>query len=159
MTAVAATLDRAGIAARIPHGGPMCLLERLLSWSADEIVCEAVDQAAARHPLRLAGTLPAACALEVASQAMALHGALCAPVDGDPKPGFLASARALRLHVRRLDDAPGPLRVQAHRVAGGAGQAMYAFSVHDAHQRLLVDGRATVVFDAPLGARPAERVR
>jgi hypothetical protein len=36
---------------------------------------------------------------------------------------------------------------------------MYAFSVHDAHQRLLVDGRASVVFDAPLGARPAERVR
>jgi len=154
MTDRPATLDRAGIAARIPHGGAMCLLQRMLSCSDAEIVCEAIDQADATHPLRLAGALPAACALEYASQAMALHGALCAHGDG-PRPGFLASARALRLHARRLDDAPGPLRVQARRLAGGAGQAMYAFALHDAQARLLVDGRATVVFDAPLRAGSA----
>ena len=32
-----ATLDHAGIAARIPHSGRMCLLDRLLSWSPTEI--------------------------------------------------------------------------------------------------------------------------
>ena len=155
MTQAPATLERTGVAARIPHSGPMCLLQRMLSWSADEIVCEAVNQAEPGHPLRLAGTLPAACALEYASQAMALHGALCAATAG-PRPGFLAGARALRLHVSRLDDAPGPLRVHAQRLAGDAAQAMYAFAVHDAHRRLLVDGRATVVFGAPLrAAEPA----
>ncbi|HEU5297464.1 MAG TPA: hydroxymyristoyl-ACP dehydratase [Burkholderiaceae bacterium] len=151
MTASPATLERAGIAARIPHAGAMCLLERMLSWRDDEVVCEAINQADERHPLRLAGTLPAACALEYASQAMALHGALCARVGG-PQPGFLASARSLRLHASRLDDAPGPLRVHAQRLSGGAGQAMYAFTLRDGHARLLVDGRATVVFDAPLRA-------
>lgn len=152
MNRTPATLDRNGIAARIPHSGPMCLLERMLSWSNDEIVCHAGNAADAAHPLRLADALPAACALEVASQAMALHGALCARASGGPTPGMLASARGVHLHVNRLDDAPGPLRVRAHRLAGVEGQAMYGFEVHDARDRLLVDGRATVVFNAPLRA-------
>jgi predicted hotdog family 3-hydroxylacyl-ACP dehydratase len=157
MNRAPATLDRAGIGARIPHAGAMCLLDGLLSWSADDIICRASNQADAMHPLRLGETLPAACALEYASQAMALHGALCAPAAGGPRPGFLASARGLRLRVRRLDDQPGPLRIHARRVAGGDGQAMYQFDVHDALDRLLVDGRATVVFDASLNAPSAQR--
>ncbi|HET7525343.1 MAG TPA: hydroxymyristoyl-ACP dehydratase, partial [Burkholderiaceae bacterium] len=123
MTGAPATLERAGIAARIPHAGPMCLLERLLCWSDDDIVCEAVNHADERHPMRLAGTLSAACALEYAGQAMALHGALCAAAGHAQRPGFLASARALRLHVPRLDDVAGPLRVRAPRLAGDAAQA------------------------------------
>ena len=150
-----ATLDHAGIAARIPHAGAMCLLEGLLSWTSDEIVCRAGNHANPAHPLRLADRLPAACALEYASQAMALHGALCAPPGTGPTPGFLASARGVRLHVQRLDDAPGPLRVRAHRLAGDAGQAIYGFELHDARERVLVDGRATVLFGAQLSV-PAE---
>jgi predicted hotdog family 3-hydroxylacyl-ACP dehydratase len=135
-----ATLDHVGIAARIPHSGPMCLLDGMLSWTADEIVCRAGNHADPAHPLRLADGLPAACALEYASQAM----------------GFLASARGVQLHVRRLDDAPGPLRVRVRRLAGDGSQAMYGFELHDARERLLVDGRATVVFGAQLRAH-AER--
>lgn len=145
-----ATLDHAGIAARIPHAGTMCLLEGMLSWTSDEIVCRAGNHADPSHPLRLADRLPAACALEYASQAMALHGALCAPSGIGAIPGFLASARGVRLHVQRLDDAPGPLVVRVRRLAGDAGQALYGFELHDARQRLLVDGRATVLFGAQL---------
>jgi predicted hotdog family 3-hydroxylacyl-ACP dehydratase len=151
-----ATLDRAGIAARIPHSGAMCLLDAMLSCTADEIVCRAGDHADPVHPLRLADTLPAACALEYAAQAMALHGALCAPSGSGPTPGFLASARGVHLHVPRLDDAPGPLRVRARRLASDAGQAMYGFELHDASERLLADGRATVLFGTQLRV-PAQR--
>ena len=150
----AATLDRAGIAARIPHGAAMCLLDGMLSCTADEIVCRAGDHTDPAHPLRLADALPAACALEYASQAMALHGALCAPAGNGATPGFLASARGVRLHVHRLDDAPGPLRVRARRLAGDSGQAMYGFELHDASERLLVDGRATVLLGAQLRVPP-----
>ena len=151
-----ATLDHAGIAGRIPHHGAMCLLERLLSWDDGTIVCQAGDHTDPAHPLRLDGVLPAASALELASQAMALHGALCSPAAAGPTPGFLASARGVRMRVRRLDDAPGPLRVRALRIAGGDAQAVYAFELRDAHDRVLVDGRATVMFGAALTV-PAER--
>jgi predicted hotdog family 3-hydroxylacyl-ACP dehydratase len=144
------TLDHDGIAARIPHQGRMCLLERLLGWSADEIRCRIVDHADPQHPLRSPGGLLAPVAIEYAAQAMALHGALAAPTGSAPRPGFLASARQVRLHVPRLDEAPGPLTVQATRLAGDGEQALYRFTLHDADGRMLVDGRTAVVLNTPL---------
>lgn len=154
MSNLPASLDHAGIAARVPHRGAMCLLDAMESCSADEIVCRIANHADAAHPLRLGETLPAASALEYASQAMALHGGLAA-AGKPPTSGFLASARDLRLHVARLDTAPGPLRVHARRLAGDAGQAMYRFELHDGDGRLLVEGRTTVVLDTPLVPRSA----
>lgn len=150
MSTTPITLDRAGIAARVPHRGAMCLLDAMESCSADEIVCRITNQADAANPLCLDDRLPAASALEYASQAMALHGSLAATAGKPPTSGFLASARDVRLHVARLDTATGPLRVRARRLAGDAGQAMYRFELHDAHGGLLVEGRATVVLDTPL---------
>ena len=145
-----ATLDRDGIAARIPHQGRMCLLDALLSWNADEVRCRASSHHDPAHPLRWAGVLPSAVALEYASQAMALHGALSALPDAVPSAGFLAAARSVTLHVPRLDDVAGALIVSAQRQAGSEQQAMYRFALHDQAGRLLVDGRATVVLNTPL---------
>ena len=157
MSGLPTTLDRAGIAARVPHQGAMCLLEAMESCSADQIVCRIGNHAAPSNPLRLDGRLPAASALEYASQAMALHGSLAASGKA-PRSGFLASARDLRFHVDRLDDASAPLRVRAQRLAGDSGQAMYRFELRDGADRLLVEGRTTVVLDTPL-ASPMARPR
>jgi predicted hotdog family 3-hydroxylacyl-ACP dehydratase len=143
-----ATLDHADIAARIPHHGRMCLLNRLLAWDSDHIECSALGHADPAHPLRLGGVLPAPTAIEYAAQAMALHGTLNARPGAAPTPGFLASVRQVRLRVPRLDDVPGALRVSAQRLAGDGHQALYSFSLHDERGRLLVDGRATVILNA-----------
>ena len=148
MTAAPATLDAAGIAARIPHAGRMCLLDALLQWDADGLRCRATSHHDAANPLRCGGLLHAAAAVEYASQAMALHGSLCAAPGEAARAGFLASVRGVRLAVPRLDDIDGPLVVVATRLAGDAGQAMYAFEVAAADGRRLVDGRATVILDA-----------
>jgi predicted hotdog family 3-hydroxylacyl-ACP dehydratase len=144
-------LDAAGIAARIPHQGTMCLLDGLLDWSATHVLCRASSHADSANPLRSPAGLLAPVAIEYAAQAMALHGSLvAAPGAVPPGPGFLASARDVRLHVARLDEAPGPLRVRAERLAGDGGQALYRFTLHDAAGRLLVEGRATVVLNQAL---------
>ncbi|MDP1899791.1 MAG: hydroxymyristoyl-ACP dehydratase [Rubrivivax sp.] len=143
-------IDHAGIAARIPHAGSMCLLDAVLGWSAHDIRCRIVNHADAVHPLRCADGLLAPCAIEYAAQAMALHGALCQPPGHAPQPGFLASARGVTLHVPRLDIWPGPLMVTATQLAADGGQALYRFELRDADDRLLVDGRAAVVLDSPL---------
>lgn len=149
------TLDHAGIAARIPHQGRMCLLDRLLAWTPDAITCRAGNQRDADHPLRSASGLLAPCAIEYAAQAMALHGGLIAPPAEGARPGYLASVRGVRLHVARLDDIDGELEIRAERLAGDASQILYVFSVADERGRALVDGRATVVLNTPLplGAR------
>jgi predicted hotdog family 3-hydroxylacyl-ACP dehydratase len=143
-----ARLDQAGIAARIPHSGKMCLLLRLDAWSDEGVQCSATSHRDPSNPLRLDGQLPAATAIEYAAQAMALHGGLAAAPGTPPTPGFLASVRGVRLHVPRLDDVAGELRVAARRLAGDGGQALYSFTLHDERGTLLVEGRATVILNA-----------
>lgn len=145
-----ATLDRDGIAARIPHRGSMCLLERLESWDAQQIHCSTRSHADPSNPLRTGDALLAPCAIEYAAQAMALHGGLSAAEGEAPSAGFLASARQVRLSVLRLDDVPGALQVRATRLSGDARQVLYAFAVGDESGRTLAEGRAVVVLNTPL---------
>ena len=150
-------LDHAGIAARIPHQGRMCLLDRLLAWDAEAIECSAAGHRDAAHPLRTPGGLLAPAAIEYAAQAMALHGALLAGAEAGEQGraavsahGYLASVRSVRLAVARLDRIAGELRVRARRLAGDGRQRLYAFEVADDAGRRLVDGRATVVLGTAL---------
>lgn len=145
-----ATLDHAAIAALVPHAGTMCLLDRCEHWDQDSIRCRATSHRDRANPLRTAGGLLAPAAIEYASQAMALHGGLAAAPGVPPRPGFLAAARSVRMHVPRLDDIEGDLVVVATKMAGDERQALYRFALEDGVGRLLVDGRATVVLNSPL---------
>jgi len=142
-------LDRAGIARLIPHSGSMCLLEGLESWDAHEIHCTTATHRRADNPLRTAGGLLSANAIEYAAQAMALHGGLIAPEDSEPSAGFLASARNVRMAVSRLDEVEGMLHVHARRLSGDASQILYEFAVKDEAGRALAEGRAVVVLNTP----------
>ena len=146
-----ATLGPDAIASRIPHQGAMCLLGSVTAWDDERIRCEAGSHRAASNPLRAHGRLGAACGVEYAAQAMALHGALIAEAHGAaggaPKTGYLASIRGLTLHVDRLDDLDGVLTITAERLSGDEHTVLYGFSLH-AGRAPLVSGRAVVVLDA-----------
>ena len=144
--------NNAAIARLIPHQGPMCLLTQLIDWDATRITCSASNHREAAHPLRSASGLLASAAIEYAAQAMALHGALCGQAAGTvASPGYLASARGVKLHRLRLDDLAGDLRIEATRQAGDDRQILYQFSVsHDGSP--VAEGRATVVLNTPLAA-------
>ena len=151
-----ATLQHDGIAALIPHSGNMCLLNLVHSWSLTDIVCSANNHRDPAHPLRTRSGLLASAAIEYAAQAMAVHGALIGQAAGAPAtPGYLASARGVKLQVLRLDDLPVPaeqadeLRIQAMRQAGDAQQILYAFTVHHG-DREIAQGRAAVVLNTAL---------
>jgi predicted hotdog family 3-hydroxylacyl-ACP dehydratase len=152
-------LDRAWIANHIPHHGSMCLLDRVLEWDDDRIRCAAASHRAGDNPLRAHGRLSAACGIEYAAQAMAVHGALCAAgyaragtggaaEDGvsAPRTGMLTSVRGVDLHVTRLDDIAADLEVRAEHVSGDGGAIVYEFTLL-ADERILVSGRATVILD------------
>ena len=145
-------LEHAEIAELIPHSGSMCLLERLDQWDRDRIVCSAISHRDAANPLRSASGLLSPCAIEYAAQAMALHGALIGQAAGTAaSPGYLASARGVRLHTLRLDELAGELRIEATRGAGNGKQILYAFNVsHDG--ATVAEGRATVVLNTPVAA-------
>lgn len=141
-------LDHAWIARHIPHQGSMCLLDHVAAWDEQRIECRASSHRAAANPLRAAGRLGAACGIEYAAQAMAVHGALLAPPDSTrPRVGYLVSVRGVKLHVPRLDDIAADLLVTATCITRGENNILYQFSV-SAAGRLLLEGRAAVVVDA-----------
>jgi predicted hotdog family 3-hydroxylacyl-ACP dehydratase len=153
-----ATLDHPGIAARIPHRGAMCLLHRVTRWDETRVECVAINHREPRHPLRTASGLLASAAIEYAAQAMAVHGALCASSAGsEASPGFLASARDVRLAVWRFDDLPAAdpdaLLISAERQAADANRILYAFTLAHAG-RTLASGRLAVVLNTALAAAP-----
>jgi predicted hotdog family 3-hydroxylacyl-ACP dehydratase len=136
----------------------MCLLEEVISWTADGISCRAVSHRDPDNPLRAHGRLGIACGIEYAAQTMAVHGALLAtgsgaPAAGAPAGGMLASLRAVEFNADRLDDVAGSLTLTAVRLAGDGGSALYAFEVH-ADAGCLLKGRATVLLDAATGPPP-----
>lgn len=138
--------DRAWIAARIPHQGSMCLLDGVANWSPAQIHCIASSQHLNDNPLRAAGRLGAANAIEYAAQAMAVHGALRAGADTAPRAGFLTSVREVEFHASRLDVADR-LDVHAECLSDAGNHQMYAFRV-EAAGAVLVSGRASVMLDA-----------
>lgn len=140
-------LNHAWIAAHIPHQSSMCLLDNVLEWNEHRIVCDAISHTDPANPLRAAERLGAAVGVEYAAQAMAVHGALLAPSDVAPTRGYLTSVRGLTLHVHRLDDLAGPLRVSAERLSGDTRLILYQFHIHHG-ERCLIEGRASVVLDA-----------
>jgi predicted hotdog family 3-hydroxylacyl-ACP dehydratase len=141
-------LDHAWIARHIPHQGSMCLLDCVEAWDGQHIQCRAISHRDACNPLRANERLGAACGIEYAAQAMAVHGALLGPPDRNrARAGFLVSVRSTRLYVPRLDDIAADLEVIATRITGSENNILYQFSVSAAGQ-LLLEGRAAVVLDA-----------
>lgn len=147
-------LDRVAIAARIPHQGSMCLLDAVLAWDSGQIHCRASSHRQPDNPLRAAARLGAACGIEYAAQAMAVHGALLAPEGAPPRPGYLASVRSVQLAVDRLDDLPQDLDIVAERLSGDENNILYHFRVEHAGN-LLLSGRAAVMLVAQPESSPA----
>lgn len=130
----------------------MCLLERVSAWDTQQIRCEASSHRDSNNPLRVHGRLGAACGIEYAAQAMAVHGALLAESGAGAASqgltlGYLASVRGVTLHVDRLDDLSDGLSIHAERLSGDSTTVLYRFTVH-AGRRLLLGGRAAVILDA-----------
>jgi predicted hotdog family 3-hydroxylacyl-ACP dehydratase len=141
-------LDHAWIARHIPHQGSMCLLDYVEAWDPRRIQCRASSHRAADNPLRAYGRLGAACGIEYAAQAMAVHGALLAPADSaSARVGYLVSVRGTQLHVPRLDNIAADLLVEATCITRSEDNILYQFSV-SAAGRLLLNGRAAVVINA-----------
>ena len=136
------SLGRDAIARLVPHQGAMCLLEEVLEWDENGIICRATSHRDAANPLRGAAGLPAIMGVEYAAQAVAVHGSLSA--NSEQQRGYLAALRDVVCSVERLDGEDDDLVVRATRVAAESGRLLYDFRI-DAGGRELLRGRLSVV--------------
>jgi predicted hotdog family 3-hydroxylacyl-ACP dehydratase len=154
------TLGREWIEAHVPQKNGMCLLDEVLSWDSEQVLCRSTTHHRADHPLRAHAQLGSACAIEYAAQAAAVHGALCETGSrGDSRHGLLASVRDVELAVVRLDTVAGDLLVHVRRIQSDARGALYTFEVSEQRTTQpsapLARGRLSLWLDGALGADSA----
>jgi predicted hotdog family 3-hydroxylacyl-ACP dehydratase len=136
-------LARESIEPLVPHGGRMCLLERVDQHDERSIRCAAISHRDPQNPLCRDGRLAAVHLSEYAAQAVAVHGALAG--GGQARPGMLAALRDIRLHVAFLQDLAADLLIEATRRIAQPDGSLYEFRV-TAGGRLLAQGRLAISF-------------
>jgi predicted hotdog family 3-hydroxylacyl-ACP dehydratase len=129
----------------IPHGGSMCLLERIVAWNERSVSLATSTHASTGNPLRRDGRLHAIHLCEYGAQAMAAHGGLLARGTGrGATSGMLVSLRDVVLSADFVESLPGELVIEAEILQVTAGSRQYAFRVtHGATE--LIRGRAAVI--------------
>ena len=138
-------MDHCEIEALIPHAGSMCLLDAVLAWDATSLRCLSSCHRLPGNPMRRAGgTLGIACGIELAAQAMAIHGRLVSADSGPPVHGALASVRDVHLRCTTLDEIASDLTIDAERLMGDGRGATYRFVIAGDGAEVL-SGRATVL--------------
>ena len=135
-------LDRAAIAARLPHAGRMVLLDSVLEWDARSIRCATRTHLDPANALREPAGLPVWAGIEYAAQAAAIHGSLLQG-NAAPRRGFLASVRDALPFCEQLDGIEGELVVRATLAHADPAGAIYDFEILSA-TRVLLTGRAAL---------------
>lgn len=139
-------IARAELESLVPHAGTMCLLDSVMQWDAQRITAQTLGHRRYDNPLRNAdGRITALHLIEYGAQAMAVHGGLLARQQGGSAlPGYLASARSVKLQTQYIDDISEPLTLQAEMLSAGDGGWQYRFSA-SADDRELASGRVAVI--------------
>lgn len=137
-------LEKHQIAGLLPHQGTMFLIERVLNYSRDDIICATRSHQLPENPLRHAGHLPAHAAIEYAAQAAGIHGGLLnrdLVPDAPAQMGYLAVISNAEWTIEYLDDLPEELIIHARRTAVTPGGRAY---------RVRIECRNIIIMNADL---------
>ena len=116
------------IASLLPHTGTARMIERVLSWDAEQILVATSRHRAPDNPLRRDGHLAAIHLAEFAAQAMAIHGGLRNAAEGrPPQPALLVSVRDIQTFRDSIDDLPGEIEIAARALLINPASWQYSF--------------------------------
>jgi len=140
-----ATLTKSDIETIIPHAGGMCLLEQILSYTDEEIICRTQSHLDVKNPLKNDGKLSKMHLIEYGAQAIAVHGGLMALslATVAPKLGYIAMVKAVKWG--EFDPLTDFLEVTATAIMADEMSKLYAFCVTDAELQNVCSGRVMVI--------------
>ena len=138
------TLNAREIAARIPHGDSMSLLDRVEDWSPQEIFCSTRSHIKADNPLRENHQLFSVALVEYGAQAAAVHASLLQSGIGNAGPAYLGAVKSLVLGTELVPQTQAPLAIHARVELHNDGGAVYCFEA-SLQDRTLAQGRLVLV--------------
>ncbi len=136
------TLSQATFKNLMPHSELMLLIDRVESWTQEQIITRSCSHQNPDNPLRLAGVLSSLHLIEYGAQTMAIH---CGLLTGKAPLGFLAAVKEASFYINSLDDVKSELIIKATSQLQSPKGAVYQFSVNDGDNQLLLTAQATVI--------------
>jgi predicted hotdog family 3-hydroxylacyl-ACP dehydratase len=115
----------------VPHRPPMLLLDRVLSYDGERVVCETV--LGPDSPFAEQGEVPAVVGIEYMAQTIAAHAGLEARARGEPPAiGFLLGTRAYSTSVDTFPNGSKlTVTVEPEIVDGGFAAFKCAIAIDD----------------------------
>lgn len=121
-------LTKEDLSRLLPHGGAMCLLDRVESWDDESIRCGARSHHDPANPLRHEGRLPVVAGLEYAAQAVGVHvGLRGRGGSNDPAIGVVGGVWDVVCRGDRLDVCSDECIIEAVRLLGDDRGVLYRF--------------------------------
>ncbi len=114
--------------ARMPHSGPMRLIDDVVSADEDGILCIATDHQAASYPLRIDGILHGCVLMELGAQAAAAHASLFGMSGAHT--GLVLSFGNVEIRRDRVE-TKRQLTVRAWQLQSLDNASSYGFEVFD----------------------------
>lgn len=141
-------LSKAQFYAFLPHTGTMCLIDKVMTYDSEKILCHTESHRSPDNPLCRQGHLSSIHAIEYAAQAIGIHGALSKnPLEKPlekPKGGYLVSVRNVQIFQDYLHTLEKPLTIEAEKSMANDALWIYTFTV-SADDLIIAQGRATIM--------------
>jgi predicted hotdog family 3-hydroxylacyl-ACP dehydratase len=132
-------LNREQISALIPHGPSMCMLDEVLSYDNDYILCKTLHFARAQNPLYEVNPSNSVLFIEYAAQAAAVHAAITQSSLGKSRIAYLGAVKHVEL-LRMVSDNATPIEINARCLLNESKGAIYEIIVCQ-HSLVLISGR------------------
>ncbi|GLS27445.1 hypothetical protein [Marinibactrum halimedae] len=125
-------LTREAIAALLPHGNEMSLIDRILQWDHHRIVCCTTSHLRSDNPLLTDGnTLKTSILMEYAAQAAAVHAGLINSNLGLTRPAYIGAIKNVEWHYDEVPNEPnGVLEIAVNTELCNATGAIYDCTIH-----------------------------
>lgn len=132
----------------LPHGKNMVLIDEVLSWDDESIVCQSRSHRSSDNPLMENGKLPVAALIEYGAQAMAVHEVIVLrenKINGSitSLSGVVGALKNVSFSSGELGDIDEALIIKAIRMLASPKGAIYQFEI-SADGFVLASGRITV---------------
>jgi predicted hotdog family 3-hydroxylacyl-ACP dehydratase len=130
-------MDRAQIAALIPHGDSMCLLDEVVAWDTEQIHCRSYQFASTANPLLDEnGQLATVLLIEYGAQAAAVHAALLQSNLGEKRPAYIGAVKDVEFYATIADNSLS-LDVHAQCLLSSSQGAIYELEAQQGHTTLV----------------------
>ncbi len=124
-----AMLGAEAIAALLPHGAGMSMLDEVLSWDETSLHCRTESHLRTGNPMLADGATRSILLVEFAAQAAAVHAGLLQSKLGEARPAYVGAMKNIEMPQHAVPHGGEPLDITIAAEFVSPDGAIYHFAI------------------------------